>query len=35
MGEFANTPLTRVLAWTTAAIILGLNAVLLYQIFTG
>lgn len=35
MGEFANTPLTRTLAWITTLIILGLNLVLLYQIFTG
>jgi manganese transport protein len=35
MGEFTNTPLTQALAWITTLIILGLNTVLLYQIFTG
>ena len=35
MGEFTNNRLTQVLAWTATLIILGLNAVLLYQIFTG
>jgi DNA-binding transcriptional MerR regulator len=32
MGEFTNTRLTKILAWLTTAIILGLNMVLLYQI---
>ncbi len=35
MGEFTNNRVTRVLAWLTTAVILGLNVVLLYQIFTG
>jgi manganese transport protein len=35
MGEFTNQRLTNILAWVTTVIILGLNAVLLYQIFTG
>jgi manganese transport protein len=35
MGEFTNNRVTRVLAWLTTAVILGLNMVLLYQIFTG
>ncbi len=35
MGEFTNTRTTRFLAWLATAIILGLNAVLLYEIFTG
>jgi len=35
MGEFTNNRVTRVLAWLTTAVILGLNTVLLYQIFTG
>ena len=35
MGEFTNSRRTRILAWLTTAIILGLNAVLLYQIFLG
>jgi manganese transport protein len=35
MGEFTNNRVTRVLAWLTTAAILGLNMVLLYQIFTG
>jgi manganese transport protein len=35
MGEFTNNRVTRVLAWLTTAVILGLNIVLLYQIFTG
>jgi manganese transport protein len=35
MGEFANTPLTAILAILTALIILGLNIVLLVQIFFG
>jgi manganese transport protein len=35
MGEFTNNRVTRVLAWLTTAVILGLNIGLLYQIFTG
>ncbi len=35
MGEFTNNRVTRVLAWLTTAVILSLNTVLLYQIFTG
>ena len=35
MGEFTNNRVTKVLAWLTTAVILGLNMVLLYQIFTG
>ena len=35
MREFTNNRVTRVLAWLTTAVILGLNTVLLYQIFTG
>jgi manganese transport protein len=35
MGEFTNTRVTRLLAWLTTAIILGLNMVLLYEIFSG
>jgi len=35
MGEFTNNRVTRVLAWLTTTVILGLNAVLLYEIFTG
>jgi manganese transport protein len=35
MGEFTNNHVTKVLAWLTTAVILGLNVVLLYQISTG
>ncbi len=35
MGEFSNNRLTIILAWVSTAVILGLNAVLLYQVFTG
>lgn len=35
MGEFTNNRLTQGLAWLSTLIILGLNGVLLYQIFTG
>jgi manganese transport protein len=35
MGDFKNGTLTKVLAWTSALIILGLNVVLLYQTFSG
>ena len=35
MGEFTNNRLTQLLAWVTTLIILGLNAVLLFQIITG
>jgi manganese transport protein len=35
MGEFANNRLTKMMAWAATAAILGLNVVLLYQIFTG
>jgi manganese transport protein len=35
MGDFTNTRRTRFLAWSTATIILGLNIVLLVQIFRG
>jgi manganese transport protein len=35
MGEFTNTRLTQVLVWLSATIIMSLNLVLLYQIFTG
>lgn len=35
MGPFVNTTLTRILAWLTSAIILGLNIVLLIEIFRG
>jgi len=35
MGEFTNNCVTKVLAWLTTAVILGLNMVLLYQILTG
>jgi manganese transport protein len=34
MGEFTNNRLTQVMAWAATVIILGLNMVLLYQIFT-
>jgi manganese transport protein len=34
MGEFTNNRVTRVLAWLTTAVILGLNVVLVYQILT-
>jgi manganese transport protein len=35
MGEFANAPWVRALAWTCAAVIIALNALLLYLIFRG
>jgi manganese transport protein len=35
MGEFTNNRLTKGLAWISTLIILSLNFVLLYQIFTG
>jgi manganese transport protein len=35
MGEFANRPGTIALAWFTAAGIIGLNALLLWQIYRG
>jgi manganese transport protein len=35
MGVLVNRPVTNVLAWMTAAIIVGLNVYLLYQTFTG
>jgi manganese transport protein len=35
MGAFTNNRLTQALAWATTLIILGLNGVLLFQIFTG
>lgn len=35
MGPFANGRITKVLAWATTAVILGLNVVLLYQTVTG
>lgn len=35
MGDFANSNLIKVLAWGSTLIILGLNIVLLYQLFTG
>jgi len=35
MGELANKPLTRVTGWVITAVIVTLNSVLLYLIFTG
>ena len=35
MGAFVNKPLTRVLGWCIAAVILTLNLALLYLTFTG
>ena len=35
MGVLVNRPLTNVLAWMAAALIVGLNAYLLYQTFAG
>jgi manganese transport protein len=35
MGGFANTSVTKILAWLTTLIILGLNIVLLVQLFSG
>lgn len=35
MGALVNRPLTTAAAWVTAAIVLGLNALLLYQTFGG
>ncbi len=35
MGPFTNSRLTKILAWTATAVIIGLNAVLLYQTFAG
>jgi manganese transport protein len=35
MGVLVNRPATNVLAWFAAALIVGLNAYLLYQTFTG
>jgi len=35
MNRFANQPLTRRLGWTVATIIIGLNAMLLWQIASG
>ncbi|MCQ6560908.1 Nramp family divalent metal transporter [Paenibacillus mendelii] len=35
MGEFVNPPWMKMLAWTVAVVIAGLNIYLLYQTFTG
>jgi manganese transport protein len=35
MGEFTNNRATNLFAWATAALILGLNVVLVYQTLTG
>ncbi len=35
MGPFVNKPLTKVVGWTTAAIIVGLNVILLYNTVSG
>lgn len=35
MGEFVNKPVTKVVGWAIASIIIGLNAVLMYLTFTG
>jgi manganese transport protein len=35
MGTLVNRPITNILAWLAAAIIVGLNAYLLIQTFTG
>ena len=35
MGPFTNGRITKVLAWAATAVIIGLNAVLLYQTFGG
>jgi manganese transport protein len=35
MGEFANNRITQALAWIATLIILSLNVVLLYQVFSG
>jgi len=34
MGQFANAPWLKILAWTTAAVIIVLNLKLLYDQFT-
>ncbi|HTI70393.1 MAG TPA: Nramp family divalent metal transporter [Candidatus Limnocylindria bacterium] len=35
MGEFVNGPIVKMVGWTLAVVIAGLNATLLYQIATG
>ena len=35
MGPFTNGRITKLLAWATTAVIIGLNGVLLYQTFVG
>jgi len=35
MGEFTNHPAVTLLAWSTAAAIIVLNALLLWQIYRG
>ncbi len=35
MGDLVNKPLTKVIGWIIASVIIGLNAVLLYLTFTG
>lgn len=35
LGDFANSPFTKILAWTIAAIIVGLNVCLLYLLFAN
>jgi manganese transport protein len=35
MGQFVNAPWLKILSWTVAAVIAGLNGWLLVQIFTG
>lgn len=35
MGSFVNKPLTKIAGWIITSLIIGLNAVLLYLIFTG
>ncbi len=35
MGDFVNRPLTKAVGWLIASLIIGLNTVLLYMVFTG
>ena len=35
MGDFVNRPLTKPIGWLISSLIIGLNAVLLYMVFTG
>jgi manganese transport protein len=35
MGRYANKPITNVLVWLVALIVISLNVILLYQVFSG